>query len=157
MKNAPFIRRANFEDLSILQELTHQLGYKIDLSVLSENMKAYLEEEDCSLLVAMIGKDVVGYIALDAAQTFHRKGKHMRVVSLVVKKEQRKRGIGRLLLQAGEEWAKKMGCWVIELTSSHQRQKEGTHDFYQKEGYLKEASAYFSKLLPSNDSPNGVR
>jgi len=142
------IRKASLEDAPALVDLTHQLGYTINLQALSDNVKAYLGESDRSLFVAALEGFVVGYIALDVAQTFHRGGKHMRVVSLVIDRLHRGRGIGKLLLQKAEERAKQQGCWVVEVTSSSRRQKEGTHDFYLKRGYLKDGSqAYFYKLL----------
>lgn len=143
-----YIRKANLEDAPVLVDLTAQLGYKISLSALTQNVEAYLQDPDRSLFVAEIDGGVVGYIALDAAFTFHREGKQVRVVSLVVDRLHRGRGLGALLLQSGESWAKQQNGWVIEVTSSSARERDGTHDFYIKQGYLKNGSqAYFRKLM----------
>jgi len=148
MKEPICIRRANVEDAPVLNDLTGQLGYKISLSTLAQNLRAYLQDPDRSLFVAEIDGEVVGYIALDVAFTFHREGKQVRVVSLVVDRLHRGRGLGKLLLQSAEVWAKEQNGWVIELTSSSAREKDGTHDFYLKQGYLKNGSqAYFHKLM----------
>jgi len=142
------VRKANIEDAPVLLDLTAQLGYKVSLSLLTQHLRAYLQDPDRSLFVAEIDGDVVGYIAMDAAFTFHREGKHVRVVSLVVDRLHRGRGLGKLLLQSAEIWAKEQNGWVIELTSSSAREKDGTHDFYTKQGYLKNGSqAYFRKLM----------
>lgn len=142
------IRKAVLEDAPILVDLTVQLGYQVSLPALTKNIHAYLNDPERSLFVALIERNVVGYIALDMAQTFHREEKHMRVVSLVVDKGYQGKGIGTRLLQTAEEWAKREGCWVIELTSSSRRQQDGTHDFYLNRGYLKDGSqAYFRKLI----------
>jgi len=149
------IRKASLDDVQVLVDLTGQLGYKISVSLLAQNLRAYLQDPDRSLFVADIDGGVVGYIAMDAAITFHREGKHVRVVSLVVDRLHRGRGLGALLLQAGECWAKEQNGWVIEVTSSSAREKEGTHDFYIKQGYLKNGSqAYFRKLMDEEPSLN---
>ena len=146
------IRNALPEDVPSLVSLIDQLGYPMDPSILIENVNVYLRDPDRSLFVAEIEGKVVGCIASDMAQTFHREGKHMRVVSLVVDRALRRKGIGKALLEEAEGWARQQGCWVIEVTSSFRRKKEGTHDFYTKQGYLKNSSQYFCKLLtPSSE------
>lgn len=144
------IRKALLADLPSLIDLVDQLGYQVAQSILAENVKLYLHDSDHSLLVAEIEGKVVGCVASDMAQTFHREGKQMRVVSLVVDRAFRKKGVGAALLQAVENLARKQGCWVVELTSSSRREKEGTHDFYIRQGYLKNGSqAIFRKLIDS--------
>lgn len=142
------IREATLQDVPLLRSLTEQLGYTIPISQMEENVRIYLQDPEKFLFVAVFEEDVVGYIALDIAQTFHRKGKHMRVVSLVVDSAKRGQGIGTFLLQEAERVAKQERCWAIELTSSARREKEGTHDFYVGQGYEKNGSqAYFRKIL----------
>lgn len=141
------IRPGSVEDSPLLLDLIDQLGYKISLPSLYENILAYLRDPDRFLLVSEIEGRVVGCIALDMAQTFHREGKSMRVVSLVVDCMYQKKGIGRSLLERAEDLARNNGCWIIELTSSFWRQRKGVHDFYVNRGYLKEGSQYFHKLL----------
>jgi N-acetylglutamate synthase-like GNAT family acetyltransferase len=143
------IRKPTLNDATILTDLLDQLGYKMALPTLLENMQSYMEDPDRALLIAEKEGKVVGCIAIDIAQTFHRPEKHMRVVSLVVDRAHKRKGIGKLLLKEAEELAKQRGCWVIEVTSSIRRQREGTHDFYLNNGYLSEGQAYFLKLVKS--------
>jgi GNAT superfamily N-acetyltransferase len=148
ISNQICIRKACLEDAPALTDLTGQLGYKISISALTQNIAAYLDDPDRSLLVAEMDGVVVGYLALDAALTFHREEKQARVVSLAVDRIHRGRGLGKLLLESAESWAKEQNGWVVEVTSSTSREKEGTHDFYIKQGYLKNGSqAYFHKLI----------
>ncbi len=142
-----YIREAVLNDVSVIANLTEQLGYTTSLSTLHANILSYLQVDERSLFVAVANDIVVGYIASDMAQTFHREGKHMKVVSLVVDQSQRGKGIGKGLLQAAENWAMKHKCWMVELTSSFRRQNEGTHDFYLNQGYQKTGSQYFRKLM----------
>jgi GNAT superfamily N-acetyltransferase len=144
----PSIRRAALTDLPRLIDLVGQLGYKTDPSALKNNLLAYLENPRSSVLIAELEGIVAGCLAYDMAPTFHREGKHFRVVSLVVDLALRGKGIGKKLLRFAEEIARKEGCWVIELTSSSRREKEGTHEFYVKEGYQKNGEqAYFRKTI----------
>lgn len=142
------IRSASLDDASTLVDLTKQLGYAMDESTVVDNVKAYLEDADRLLLVAVFRLKVIGYIALDITQTFHRKEKQMRVISLVIDQGYRGNGVGKLLLERAETWAKKNGCWVVEITSSIKREKEGTHAFYINQNYLKGGNqAYFYKTF----------
>lgn len=142
------IRNGCLEDVLLLQDLMAQLGYRLDPLSLTQNMNAYLNDPDRAILVAEVEGKGVGCMAIDIAQTFHRKGKHMRIVSLVVDSSWRGKGIGKSLLQAAEDLARQRGCWVVELTSSSRREADGTHDFYVRQGYCKNGTqAYFHKLF----------
>ena len=141
------IRVAVPEDLDALADLTKQLGYATSLATLHANIISYLQDNERSLFVAVVKNAVVGYIATDVTQMFHQEKKHMRVVSLVVDQLHRGKGIGKRLLQAAEDWAREHNCWMIDLASSSRREKEGSHDFYLNQGYRKDGSAYFRKLM----------
>jgi GNAT superfamily N-acetyltransferase len=135
------------EDLGALADLTKQLGYDTSLATLRANILSYLQDNERSLFVAVVENTVVGYIATGVTQMFHQEKKHMRVVSLVVDRLHRGKGIGKRLLLAAEDWAREHNCWMIDLTSSFRRETEGTHDFYLNQGYRKDGSAYFRKLM----------
>lgn len=142
------IRKAAIADTSQLHSLIHQLGYAIPLPALESNMAAYFADSEKMLLVAEGEGRVVGCLALDMTQTFHREQRQMRVITLVVDQAHRGKGVGKELLSFAEGVAKGEGCWLVDLTSSTRREKEGTHDFYTAAGYHKnDSQAYFHKLL----------
>jgi N-acetylglutamate synthase-like GNAT family acetyltransferase len=142
------IRKATSEDLRQIVHLMGQLGYELSESKVKKNIDAYITFPNRELLVAQMDGQVVGCLALDILQTFHKEENQMRIISLVVDGVCRGKGIGKFLLNAAEELAVKQGCWMVELTSSERREKDGTHDFYGKEGYRKNGDqAYFRKIL----------
>lgn len=142
------IRRATSSDLTSIADLTIQLGYPTPLVKLAENLDHYLNAPDHIFLVAVQNDTVVGYIAMFLVRTFHREGKQMRIVSLVVNHAHRGKGVGKKLLKAAEVIAQEQNCWVIEVTSSARRKPHGTHDFYLSQEYVNDGSqAYFRKLI----------
>lgn len=142
------IRKATLADSNQLISLVEQLGYKLNEETMKKNINAYIQLPNRELIVAEMDGNVIGCLALDLLPTFHAEEKQMRIISLVVDQLCRGKGIGRLLLHAAEDIAKKEQCWMIELTSSSRREKDGTHAFYINEGYAKNGNqAYFRKYI----------
>ena len=125
------VRRAQMMDAPTVQKLLEQLGYLLTLEETKRNLQMYLTDEEREVFVAQINGQIVGLLALDMAQTFHRVEKQMHIISLVVHEAHRGSGIGRNLLKEAEMLARKQKCWVIELTSSTRREQEATHRFYE--------------------------
>ena len=142
------IRKATLADSNQLISLVEQLGYKLNEETMKKNINAYIQLPNRELIVAEMDGNVIGCLALDLLPTFHAEEKQMRIISLVVDQLCRGKGIGRFLLHAAEDIAKKEQCWMIELTSSSRREKDGTHAFYINEGYAKNGNqAYFRKYI----------
>lgn len=148
MKNL-HIREPNDRDTESLGRLMRQLGYPIEHNAMQKiilryssltNQKAWIAEKD--------GK-VVGCIAVAITVCFHREGAFMRVIAMIVDQKFRKGGIGKALMQVAEDYANKMKCSHIELTSGVHREICGSHDFYRKLGYveLNDRKKYFGKKL----------
>ena len=131
------LRIAQLADAPEVHRLIFQLGYTLSQEQVERNMRAYQEDPDQGLFVVQMDTGIIGLLAFDVAQTFHRLEKQMRVVSLVVDAEHRCLGVGKRLLEAVEEEARRRGCWVVEVTSSSLREKEGVHVFYERVGYQK--------------------
>lgn len=145
------IRIAQTHDLLGLHNLVQQLGYDLDLSIFENTVLSYLTDAERAVYVDEVDGVIAGFIALDIMQTFHHHQKQMRIISLVIDQSKRGLGIGGKLLKVAENLAREKDCWVVELTSSSRREKEGTHDFYINHGYLKNGEqAYFRKLLTPN-------
>jgi GNAT superfamily N-acetyltransferase len=58
------------------------------------------------------------------------------VGGLVVDKSSRRRGIGQMLMEYAETWAKEQRCSIVRLWSSAGR--TGAHQFYERQGGLPE-------------------
>ena len=56
-----------------------------------------------------------------------------RIMTLIVHEDARRKGIGRRLVEAGSELAKRQGCGWLELTTGMHRAE--AHGFYETIGF----------------------
>jgi GNAT superfamily N-acetyltransferase len=74
----------------------------------------------------------------------HRPAPLGRITALIVSKEAQGEGIGRMLVGAAEEWMRKKGCKLVEVTSNDRR--AAAHAFYRHMGYERSSIRFFKKL-----------
>lgn len=91
-----------------------------------------LEQPHSDILLACEGRELVGLASVYADIQSIRYGPRCWLQDLVVAAGARRRGIGRKLLDAATEWAKKHGCTHLELASGTGR--KDAHRFYLREG-----------------------
>lgn len=146
--NALF-RAVRISDAKKLAPLITQLGYSIEEPLIGENILTYASLQNQKAWVAEKSGQIVGCIAFAITSYFHRRAAFLRVIALVVDKNNRRTGIGKNLLKIAESFALKNGCSHIELTSGAHRAELGTHDFYRSMGYseLNDTKKYFAKRL----------
>lgn len=76
------------------------------------------KDENAKILVAKDGEKVVGFICLGVAED-KRKGYKVKklgeVYNLGVEESYRKKGVGKLLMEKGEEYFEEKGCEAIDL------------------------------------------
>jgi N-acetylglutamate synthase-like GNAT family acetyltransferase len=137
------IRDAKPNDAPRLVELIHQLGHEIDERTVRKNLAA-LKKAGETPLVATLDKNVVGLCGISRRIVIHRPAPLGRITALVVAKDARGHGIGRLLVAAAEDWMRKGGCKLVEVTSNDRRAE--AHDFYRHLGYERSSIRFFKKL-----------
>jgi GNAT superfamily N-acetyltransferase len=137
------IREAKQSDAPQLVELIHFLGHEIDEKAIRKNLKA-LDKSGELPLVATLDKKVVGMVGRHAMVTVHRPAPVGRIPVLVVAKEAQGTKLGRLLVEAVEQWCRKKGCQIIEVTSNDRR--ADAHAFYRHMGYERTSIRFFKKL-----------
>ncbi|HEY6048018.1 MAG TPA: GNAT family N-acetyltransferase [Sphingomicrobium sp.] len=128
----PVIRDAKPADAPRLVELIRYLGHQIDEKALRKNLAALKKSGELPL-VATRGKEVVGLCGVNRRITVHRPWPIGRISVLVVAEEAQDHGIGRMLVEAAEEWCRKRGCKLVEVTSNDRR--TAAHAFYRHMGY----------------------
>jgi GNAT superfamily N-acetyltransferase len=74
----------------------------------------------------------------------HREAPIGRISPLVVDEKAQGHGIGRMLVEAAEDWCRKRGCKLVEVTSNDRR--TAAHAFYRHMGYER-TSMRFAKTL----------
>ena len=140
------IRTARVTDAGELSELLGQLGYPTTAAEAGQRVSALLGDAESTVLVATDADDhPIG--CLHACVRRHLAGPpFVQVTSLVVRSDQRGRGIGAELLTHAEEWAAERGLAVVRLRCNVTRLD--AHRFYARAGYtLAKTSHLFVKRL----------
>lgn len=126
------IRGATNEDVDGINVLSKELGYESDVEDTRKRLEYLLRKPLHRIFVAETGGQVVGYITFEHYEiVYYEPG--INITALVVKAEHRKKGIGKLLLDAAENYARENGLAYVRLNSGSQRVE--AHEFYRNNGY----------------------
>lgn len=139
----PTLRDAKPSDAPRLVELIHFLGHEVDEKSVRKNLTR-LKKLGETPIVAVEGKQVIGLIGVHAMTTVHRPAPVGRIPVLVVAEEAHRRGLGRMLVEAAEQWCRKQGCQIVEVTSNDRRGE--AHAFYRHMGYERTSIRFMKKL-----------
>jgi GNAT superfamily N-acetyltransferase len=140
------VRDAHKGDLAELTALMTDLGYPATLpefTVRFENISAHA---DYRTIVAVLNDEIVGMAGLSKNIFYEMNGLYMRILAFVVKREARNLGIGKILIEASEEWAKQQGLNAVVISSGNRQEREAAHVFYKKMGYAIKSSGFVKKL-----------
>jgi len=136
------IRQAEAGDVDEVAGLAAALAMSFEFSAarFRENYPSLLAEEGACLLLAVDGHHSVGYLLGFRHLTFYANGPVGWVEEVVVRDQERGRGIGRMLMRAFEQWAAAHGCALVALATRR------AAPFYRAQGYA-ESATYFRKIL----------
>ena len=127
------IRPARATDAAALARLSGQFGYPTETKAMAKRLALVLGRSDQQVLVAEDGAgDVAGWVHI-AERVLLQADRLAEVEGLVVEQARRRRGIGRHLMMAAEEWARGAGCRRISLRTNVVR--SSALEFYQSLGY----------------------
>ena len=127
------IRSAQPDDAPAVAELLATLGYPSPVASVAQRIIDCTASATTAVFVAASAQRIAGVASFHCIPLFHADGFLGRITSLVVAPTFRKRGIGRLLVAAAEEFAWAHGCARIEVTSGDHR--PDAHAFYEHLGY----------------------
>lgn len=139
----PQLREAKPSDAHRLVELIHFLGHEIDEKSVRKNLNALKKIGEVPF-VATLGKQVVGLCGVSKRIAVHKPAPIGRISVLVVAKDAQDHGIGRMLVEAAEQWCRKQGCKLVEVTSNDRR--GAAHAFYRHMGYERSSIRFFKSL-----------
>ena len=139
----PEVRAAKAADVPALVELITSLGAKVEEKGVRKRLAA-LAKSAAPPLVATLGKAVVGVAGLHVMPTLHREKPVGRINVLVIAKDHRGAGLGRLLVETAEARLRAAGCELIEITSNDSLTK--AHDFYRHLGYQRTSTRFAKEL-----------
>jgi len=108
------------------------MGYDYPQDKTAKQLEKLLKSGRDKILVAELDGQVVGYLHLVDYDLLYA-GPMKNIMGIAVDPEFRRRGIGKALLEAGEDWARTDGAEGIRLVSGENR--VGAHAFYRTLGY----------------------
>lgn len=127
------IRPCEIGDVEAVYELnTKEMGYDYPKNKTEEKLKQLLKSNKDKIFVAVVDNIVVGYVHVNDYDVIY--APHMKnIMGIAVSSSFKKKGIGRALLSAVEDWAKNDGADGVRLVSGASR--TGAHEFYRHCGY----------------------
>jgi ribosomal protein S18 acetylase RimI-like enzyme len=139
-------------DFQATADMAGQLGYPCTPKEVERRLAEMQDPNQYAVYVAEISKgEIAGWIGVYLFRSVEL-GKQAEISGLVVSRDARCRGIGKVLLEAAEECARGTGCAVISVRSNVTRER--AHGFYRKNGYewTKTQKTFWKSLL----SPRGL-
>ena len=128
------LRLATVNDAQEICEINESaLGYSYPLEATRHQLARVLARPTERVWVACDSDGhVVGFLHAADYETLHN-GSLKNIISLAVQENCRGLGIGRMLTEAVEGWAREDGCEAVRLVSGRNREK--AHAFYAHCGY----------------------
>lgn len=146
-RNQLTIRPACVEDVPAIAVLCEQLGYPVSQRDVRRRLTDEAMQSSDHVIYVVEAPDgcVVGWVHTYVCRLVVR-NRYAEIGGLVVEKDYRGRGIGRLLMDRVEHWARERECSEVRLRSNVIR--EGAHRFYEEIGYANVKASYtFRKML----------
>lgn len=144
MSGTWLIRAAVMADAPALAGLLGQLGYPTDTARAAARLAHLLDDPDAAVLVACRGAEVGGLATLQAHVALNRDAPSVQLTLLVVADGLRGAGLGRELVAAAEDRARRHGADRLVLTTAAHR--AGAHAFYERLGYVLTGRRYAREL-----------
>ena len=139
------IRAATDADAPELSTLLAQLGYPAPAEVIPARLANLSRSDDNVVLVAEKDGKVVGLMTARVMWVIPHDAPLAWLTALVVLDLARGEGIGSMLLDRAEEWAKHKGAHKISLSSAMHRMD--THSYYDNRGYERSGLRFTKKLV----------
>ena len=140
------LRRATEADAEVVAELSEQLGYPIAVDAVRGRLAQFVNDPNHAVVVAVRDGQVCGWVHVHIQQSIELAGPRGEIMGLVVSRDVRRSGVGRLLMEEAERWARDRGLDLMVLRSNLQRPE--SHAFYPAIGYehFKTQAAYRKRL-----------
>jgi GNAT superfamily N-acetyltransferase len=139
----PTIRDARPADADAIARLLTQLGYPSEAEAVESRLDRLLIVGD-RVVVAELDGAVVGLAHLQVTPAIERDRPAAKLGALVVDEAHRGHGIGRALVEAMEEEARRRACELLYLTTSGRR--DDAHAFYERVG-LEQTGRRYGRTL----------
>lgn len=140
------IRPLVLDDVPTVVPLLSQLGYPTDVASLTSRIRMLEDDPHVEIWVAADeSREVLGLLSAHLGHHIELDGPVARLTALVTGEKARGRGIGQLLIDQFEDWARSCGSVKAVLTSGNHRSE--THEIYRHLGWEADG-VRFTKKLP---------
>jgi [ribosomal protein S18]-alanine N-acetyltransferase len=125
-------------DLAILHEIDRTC-FPPGIAYSQEELARFIGHRRSRTWVAEDAGEVVGFLVASGTQTGM-----MHVITIDVKEEWRRRGVGEALMNAAEDWGREQGLRGASLETAEGNR--AAQEFYRKRGYTKigQAANYYA-------------
>lgn len=138
-------RNATLADAPAIARLSGQLGYATEDNVMQGRLAVILPKDDNCVLLAVADEQILGWVHGVYALRVES-GCFVEIAGLVVDEHQRRKGIGKLLVEQVAQWAQSKGCNSIRVRCNVTRTE--SHRFYEGLGFgLNKEQKVFDKKL----------
>lgn len=111
------IRKANTEDYKEIQKISREeLGYECTPDFVKHRLEN-IDDNNEAVFVADENGAAVGFVHADIYRTLYFEGM-INILGLAVSKSCQKKGYGKELMTAAENWAKEKGIKIVRLKKS---------------------------------------
>ena len=138
------IRRASEADADAIVGLLGQLGYPAEASEVSRRLDRICSDDRMLILLAQKADKVVGLATAHILSVLNRPRDVAWLTALVVDESARGTGVGRALVTAVEEFARRMNCEKLSVTTHEDR--TDAQAFYLRLGFDR-TGRRFGKML----------
>jgi GNAT superfamily N-acetyltransferase len=139
------IRQARVEDAEAIAALNVVLGYGLPTTEVPARLEAYGGDASRVFVAVHASGAVAGFLSFHATPLFHETGALGRITALAIEPGHQRRGVGRALVQAAEDFARECGCLRMEVTSGDRREADA-HLFYAALGYASDCRRFLKRL-----------
>ena len=139
------VRKANLEDAASITLLSAQLGYSLNVSQTTSYIEVINERDDNIIYVAVVNNSVVCWIHTLISIRLES-GIWAEIGGLVVDKDHRGQGIGKVLVDKSKDWCRLKNISVLKVRCNSKRLE--AHLFYDNIGFaeLKQQKVFGIKI-----------
>jgi GrpB-like predicted nucleotidyltransferase (UPF0157 family)/GNAT superfamily N-acetyltransferase len=140
------VRPAAPGDADAIAPLLGELGYPTDPREVGARLTDLLQRDGEGALVYDRDGDTVGLLTWQLTHLIYRSAPQLRITALVVRSDQRRRGVATELLAAVERIASEQGCIRLELTTRPRRADAAA--LYESAGFEERPRRLVKQLDP---------
>ena len=136
MQNEIIIREANRVDFNSIYEFVNELEQtNFDVDQQRNVYERNIKNSDFIYLVAEIEQRSIGFVSCHSQELLHHGGQKIaEIQEMYIKPENRKIGVGKMLIDKLKIVVKQLGIEQLEVTSNKRRTE--THRFYKREKFI---------------------